>query len=169
MCSFIVSLFLDSWCRRRIWCALFYAYLITNLWLIYFLVLVIWRPSHEDLFCNRTPKALIARHRSKTSRKVNLKFIDSSCNYQKGSLTDLWLFCSENYRKIVVFYSNLIWTISLLLLYLRGEGNERDFDALNGYQRLFNFLFVLRIKLAQRSLVWFSCFFKTIVFWLYNF
>ena len=78
----------------------------------------------------------------------HLKFrLDSLCTYQKSSLTDLWLFCIGNLKKnFVVFYSNLIWTISLLLLYLRTGGNERDFDPLNGYQRLFNFLFVLRIK-----------------------
>ena len=64
---------------------------------IYFLVLVIWRPSHEHLFCNRTPKALIARDHSKTSRKLkSAQSFEIQIRYQMGSLSDPWLFCSGN-------------------------------------------------------------------------
>ena len=41
--------------------------------------------------------------------------------------------------KLKLDLNNFIWELEV-------QNNERDFDPLNGYQRLFNFLFVLRIK-----------------------
>ena len=67
---------------------------------IYFLVLVIWHPSHEHLFCNRTPKALIARDHSKTSRKLkSAQSFEIQIRYQKGSLSDPWLFLQWKLKK----------------------------------------------------------------------
>ena len=100
---------------------------------------------------------ITAKRHTKWKFETQIRFL---VYISKGFFDWSMTFCSENLKKDCRL---------LFKLDLNNFASPAVFDPLNGYQRLFKFLSVLRIKLARRSLVWFTCFFKTIDFWFYNF